>query len=133
VRTILLVDDEIGSIDVLAAALEDEGYRVFTAANGRRGIDRLAENKPDLVISDFMMPLMNGAAMASAMRDNPAYRDIPIIMTSAAPEAALRERFQGYQAFLRKPFRVADLLDAIASVLGESPKQEPGSAPTHES
>jgi CheY-like chemotaxis protein len=122
VRTILIVDDEVGGIDVLAGALEDEGFRVFTAANGRRGLERLAENKPDLVISDFMMPLMNGAAMAHAMRADPAYRDIPIIMTSAATESAVRERFDGYQAFLRKPFRVAALIDAIASVLREERK-----------
>lgn len=117
-RTILIVDDEFGSTDVLAAALEDEGYRVFTAPNGKRGLERLAENKPDLVLLDFMMPLMNGAQMAAAMRKDPAYRDIPIIMMSAVTEPAVRERFSDYRAFLRKPFSMAALLQAIHGLLG---------------
>ncbi len=117
-RTILVVDDEFGSIDVLAAVLEDEGYRVFTASNGKRGLERLAENKPDLVVLDFMMPLMNGAQMGAAMRADPAYRDIPIIMMSAVTEPAVRERFSGYRAFLRKPFNMAALLEAIQGLLG---------------
>lgn len=119
-RTVLVIDDEFGIADVLVAALEDEGYRVFTAANGRRGLERLAENRPDLVITDFMMPLMDGATMARTMRADPAYRDIPIIMMSAVPEAAVRERFDGYQGFLHKPFRVAAMLDLVASVLASA-------------
>lgn len=116
-RTVLVVDDEYGMVEVLVAALEDAGYRVLTAANGRRALERLEENKPDLVISDFMMPLMDGAALVQAMRSNPQYRDIPVIMMSAAPESALRARVDGYMAFLRKPFRVAALLERIASLL----------------
>jgi CheY-like chemotaxis protein len=116
VRTLLVVDDEFGTVEVLVAALEDAGYRVLTAANGRRGLERLEENKPDLVISDFMMPLMDGAAMVTAMRANPSFRDIPVIMMSAAPEAALRKHLNGYEAFLRKPFRIAALLDLVRAV-----------------
>jgi CheY-like chemotaxis protein len=117
VRTILIVDDEFGGSDVLAAALEDEGFRVFTAANGKRALERLGENRPDLVISDFMMPLMNGAQLGLAMRADPRYRDIPIIMVSAVAEDSVRERFSDYQAFLRKPFRISTLLEAIAALL----------------
>lgn len=120
-RTVLVVDDEFGTVEVLVAALEDAGYRVLTAANGRRALERLEENRPDLVISDFMMPLMDGAALVLAMRSNPAYRDIPIIMMSAAPESALRKRLDGYEAFLRKPFRVPALLERIVSILGPPP------------
>lgn len=120
-RTVLVVDDEFGTVEVLLAALEDTGYRVLTAANGRRGLEQIAENKPDLVISDFMMPLMDGAAMVTAMRADLSLRDIPVIMMSAAPEAALRKRLDGYEAFLRKPFRISALLDAIRSVFEDAP------------
>lgn len=116
-RTVLVVDDEFGTVEVLVAALEDEGYRVLTAANGRRALERLEENKPDLVISDFMMPLMDGAALVAAMRASPSYRDIPVIMMSAAPEAALRKHLDGYAAFLRKPFRMPVLLGIVRSTL----------------
>jgi len=116
VRTVLVVDDEFGTVEVLVAALEDAGYRVLTAANGRRALERLEENKPDLVISDFMMPLMDGAALVTAMRTNPSFRDIPVIMMSAAPEAALRKHLDGYEAFLRKPFRIPALLEIVRTV-----------------
>lgn len=120
-RTVLVVDDEFGTVEVLVAALEDEGYRVLTAANGRRGLERLEENKPDLVISDFMMPLMDGPTMVAAMRADPAFRGVPVIMMSAAPEDALRKHMDGYDAFLRKPFRIPALLQAVAAILARAP------------
>jgi len=121
VRTVLVVDDEFGTVEVLVAALEDAGFRVLTAPNGRRALERLEENKPDLVISDFMMPLMDGAAMVVAMRANPSFRDIPVVMMSAAPEAALRKHLDGYVAFLRKPFRIPSLLEIVRSVFERAP------------
>lgn len=120
-RTVLVVDDEFGTVEVLLAALADAGYQVFTAANGRRGLEQIAENKPDLVVSDFMMPLMDGAAMVTTMRANPSFRDIPVIMMSAVPEAALRKRLEGYEAFLRKPFRIPALLEIVRSILARAP------------
>lgn len=126
-RTVLVVDDEFGTVEVLVAALEDAGYRVLTAANGRRALERLEENKPDLVVSDFMMPLMDGAALVQAMRANPEYQHIPVIMMSAAPEAALRRHLDGYAAFLRKPFRVHALLQIIASIFDRAEPQQPQS------
>lgn len=124
-RTVLVVDDEFGTVEVLVAALEDAGYRVLTAANGRRALERLEENKPDLVVSDFMMPLMDGAALVEAIRSNPQFRDIPVIMMSAAPETALRKQVDGYEAFLRKPFRVPALLELIASLLNPPRSSSP--------
>lgn len=118
VRTILVVDDEFGVADVLAAALEDEGYRVVTAANGRQAIERVTEQRPDLIVSDFMMPVMDGPTMAHALRSD-GNKDIPIIMMSAMPEAAVRERFDGYFGFLRKPFRIHTVADLVAKALGE--------------
>ncbi len=117
-KTVLVVDDEFGIVSVLEALLEDAGYRVLTAANGRKGLERLAERRPDVAVLDFMMPLMDGAAMARAMREHRDWRDIPIVMMSAVTEASLRARFDGYDAFLRKPFRAEDLLSAIARLVG---------------
>jgi CheY-like chemotaxis protein len=117
VQTILVIDDELGAIEVLVAALEDEGYRVLSAGNGRHGLECLAANPVDLVIVDFMMPLLDGAGMATAMKANPALAAIPIIMMSAVGEELVRARFAGYTAFLRKPFRVAALIDLVHKVL----------------
>jgi CheY-like chemotaxis protein len=116
VRTILVVDDEFGVADVLAAALEDEGYRVVTAANGQQGIERVVEQRPDLIVTDFMMPVMDGPTMAAALQSD-GHKDIPIIMMSAMPEAAVRERFNGYFGFLRKPFRIHVVAEMVAKAL----------------
>ena len=118
-RTVLLVEDEFGIADVLASVLEDEGYRVVTAGNGRRGLEHLAEVKPDLVVLDFMMPVMDGAAMGRAIRGDPAHDGIPIIMMSALSETAVRAHFDGYTAFIRKPFRIPWLLDLVARTLDD--------------
>jgi CheY-like chemotaxis protein len=118
VQTILVVDDELGAIEVVATALEDEGYRVLSAANGRYGLEKLAEaGQVDLAVIDFMMPLLDGAAMGCAMKEDPALRKIPIIMMSAVGEPVVRERFDGYTAFLRKPFRISALIDTVRRVL----------------
>jgi CheY-like chemotaxis protein len=118
VQTILVVDDEFGVVEVLTAALEDEGYRVITAANGRHGLERLKEGLPDLVILDFMMPILDGSSMAKAMKADPSLAKIPIVMTSAVAEGALRERFDAYDAFLRKPFRADVLVKLLKNLLG---------------
>jgi CheY-like chemotaxis protein len=117
VQTILVVDDEFGATEVVTTALEDEGFRVLSAANGRHGLQRLGEGSVNLAVIDFMMPLLDGTSMARAMKENPAYAHIPIIMMSAVGEAVVRERFDGYTAFLRKPFRISALIDTVRRVL----------------
>jgi CheY-like chemotaxis protein len=119
VLTVLVVEDEFGVADVLVTALEDEGYRVLVAANGRQGMERLADTRPDLIVLDFMMPIMDGVAMGKAVRTNASLHDIPIVMTSAVSEIAVRERFGDFQAFLRKPFRIQELLDAVQGLIGK--------------
>jgi CheY-like chemotaxis protein len=117
VKTILLVEDEFGIAGALTLLLEDEGYRVFSAANGRQALARMADFTPDLIVTDFMMPLMDGAALGQALRDNPTWQNIPILMMSAVPETAVRERFDGYTAFLRKPFTMPGFFLLVTRLL----------------
>jgi CheY-like chemotaxis protein len=71
VATVLIVEDEFAIADLLEMALTDEGYRVLLAANGRQGLQRLAEGpRPDLVISDYMMPILDGTGLLQAMAGN---------------------------------------------------------------
>ena len=116
-KTILVVDDEIANAEVLSLILEEEGYRVFCAANGRHGLDRVAEVQPHLVVIDFMMPLMNGAEIGRTLRHGAATRDIRIVMNSSLPEAAVREHFNGYDAYLQKPYNIDVALDIIRRLL----------------
>src|SRR5947207_6597901 len=94
--TVLIVEDEFAIADLLEMALSDEGHQVLTAANGRQGLERLAEGpSPDLVISDYMMPILDGPGLLRAMRDIEGQRDIPCIVMSSMPEASVREHIGG--------------------------------------
>jgi DNA-binding response OmpR family regulator len=119
VLTILVVEDEFGVADVVVTALEDEGYRVLVAANGRQGMERLMDTTPDLIILDFMMPIMDGAAMGKSVRARDGLANLPIIMTSAVSEGAVKDRFADFQAFLRKPFRIGELLETVEQLIGK--------------
>ena len=116
--TVLVVDDEFGIVDVVETILADEGYRVLTASNGKQGLVRLSEEKPDVILLDFMMPILGGGDMLRAMAAEPAYQRIPVIMMSSLREEAVAERCKGYAGFLHKPFRVAAVLSTVARVLG---------------
>lgn len=115
--TVLIVDDEFGVAEVLELILEDEGYRVVSAANGRQGLERLREETPDLVLLDFMMPILDGPGTLNAIRGDPSFARTPVVMMSSMDEVTVRERCERYQSFLRKPFRVADVIMAISKAL----------------
>ena len=117
--TVLVVDDEPLIAMALEAMLEDAGHRVATAANGRQGLERLAEApRPDLVLLDMMMPVMNGPAMLAAMAADPGLRGIPVVVLSSLPEEAIRARVEGVAAILLKPCTAEQVLEAIARALG---------------
>ena len=116
-KTILVVEDEFGLAEGLLAVLSEEGYRPVLARDGKQGLDRFREDLPDLLLVDFMMPVMNGAEMIREIRKDPAHKDLPIILMSAAHEAILRRYYDGYNAYLKKPFETADLLALIRSLL----------------
>lgn len=116
-RTVLVVDDEFGVAEVLEAVLQDEGLRVVTAVNGRQGLERAAEAQPDLIMLDVMMPIMGGAAMLAALRADPRFGRVPVILMSSLEEATARETCSGFQAFLRKPFRIAEMLALLEQVV----------------
>jgi len=117
VATILVVDDEFGIGELLEALLQDDGHRVFTAMNGRHALERMAEATPDLVISDLMMPVMDGANLLRAIRDNAEYKAVPFMLMCALPESSIADRIQGYDAFLRKPFKLAEMSGLVTDLL----------------
>jgi CheY-like chemotaxis protein len=120
--TVLVVDDEALIAMALEAALEDAGYEVMTAANGRQGLERLAEARADIVLLDMMMPVMNGPAMLKAMAADPGLRNIPVIVLSSLPEPTIRAQADGVAAILRKPYTADQVLDAIRQILDGADK-----------
>ena len=108
--TVLVVEDEFGVADLIEAVLEDEGYRVLIAANGKQGLELLSRERPDLIFLDYMMPVMDGAGMLRGIVDDPSLRDIPVVLMSSLPEATVAERCSGYASFMRKPFKITDVV-----------------------
>lgn len=111
--TVLVVDDEFGIGETLHAVLGDFGHRVLLALNGREALQRLAEEPVDLILSDYMMPVMDGAALLAAVRANPRYRAIPFVVICALPQTLLRGTLEGYDDFLQKPFRMIQIVDLV--------------------
>jgi len=114
VAVVLVVDDEFGVANLLEDVLRDEGHRVLTASNGRQALECIAAERPDLIFTDYMMPVMDAAAMLSTIAANPDLASIPIVLMSSLPEVAVAERCNGYAAFIRKPFRIFDVVDLMA-------------------
>ncbi len=115
----LVVDDEFGVAEVLETLLTEEGYRVMTASNGRQALARLAEMRPDAVLLDYMMPLLDGVGVLRAIQANSALAGLPVVVMSSLPESAVQERFTGHAAFLRKPFRISEVLATLTRVLSQ--------------
>jgi CheY-like chemotaxis protein len=113
---ILVVEDEPGTRQALEMLLDLEGYAVAVAANGRQGLDALAGSDFDLVITDHMMPLMDGLTFLSQVRKDARLQGLPVIMVSASPRppdsvVALMD------AFVAKPFEIPTLLRLIERLL----------------
>ncbi len=116
-KIILIVDDEFGILEVLEFILGDAGFTVVSALNGREAMKCLKEAKPDLVLIDFMMPILDGGGVIKAIRSDDRLRDIPVILASALPEQIIKERCDGFNTFLRKPYKTERLLEEISKLL----------------
>lgn len=115
--SILIVEDEYGLAELLRDVLTELGYQVTLATNGRIALDVLAERDIHLVLTDSMMPVMDGPELARAMRTDERHREIPIIMMTSL-RTAVPSTPGLFEAVLAKPFTPADLmkiLDRFAS------------------
>ena len=106
---VLVVEDDSAVRSLLRDVLELLGCAVQLAANGREALEHLQQVRPDLVLLDFMMPIMDGRAFAAAVRRDGRTVDLPIVLMSAAPEAAQVSGEIRAQALLRKPFDLDEL------------------------
>jgi len=111
--TILVIDDDDDIREVLATVLDEAGFRVVTAANGREGLERLREDpQPDVILLDLMMPEMDGYQFRAEQQRDPALRAIPTLIVTAGTVTSRVEAL-GAEAILRKPVGLRRLVDTI--------------------
>ena len=115
-QSVLIVDDEFGLADITAELLREAGYEVRLAINGQLGLDSLAAHPADLVLTDLMMPVMDGPEMIRQMRADPRFAAIPTILMTALPEAVPNDVAQ-YDVLLIKPFSLVEILDLVRRLL----------------
>lgn len=106
-RTILIVEDEAPLRELLAALVEDSGYRALQAIHGREALALIEQERPELVLSDVMMPVLNGAELCRIVKAQPSTASIPVILMSAAGPAIADGA--GADAFVDKPFDLGEL------------------------
>jgi CheY-like chemotaxis protein len=116
-KSILIVDDEFGLAEMLREMLRDAGFDVTLAINGRLALEILQEGNVDVVLTDMMMPVMDGAELAAAMRSDDKHRHTPIIMMTSLPTPRPQPAERLFDAVLRKPFTPDLLLETLARCL----------------
>ena len=115
-RNILLIEDEVDIRNILKDVLEWEGYCVYTASNGKEGMEILPEiPAPCLILLDLMMPVMNGWEFADALETDRAYADIPIVTLSAFSDPEKRIRAAGS---IKKPVDLDALFTLVRKHCG---------------
>jgi len=119
-RRVLIVDDEIFIVKALAMKFTNSNFTVATARNGREALDRIREEKPDLVITDFQMPVMNGLEFVRVLRSGEETRSIPIVMLTARGQGIGDEGAEppGIDAFMSKPFSPREMVARAAALIG---------------
>jgi len=121
-KKILLVDDSATVLMMERMILAAERFEIVTASNGLEGQEKARSERPDLILMDIVMPQVNGIQACKALRDDPATRDIPIILVTTRGESDSME--QGYESgcndYVTKPVNSAELLSKVRNLLGSA-------------
>ena len=116
---VLVIDDNKINRAVVVSYLEQLGFEIDEASNGKLGLEKVESIKPDLILMDLVMPVMDGFETTQALRNNPQFKDLPIIAISANAmfEAQLSSYRMGCNAFLSKPIDLKLLIKSIAQLI----------------
>ncbi len=118
-RKVLVADDEIHIVHVVAIKLRNNGFEVISAANGAEAFELAREEKPDIIVTDFQMPVMTGLQLVEKLRQCEQTKDIPVIMLTARGFAIEDRQKKDLQIseLLSKPFSPKELLRSIEDIL----------------
>lgn len=130
-RRVLLVDDEPSIIKVVGKRLEVAGYEVLIAMDGQEGLTKAKLGRPDVIVLDLMMPKLNGFEVCAALKQDPQFQHIPVIIFTGKGRGMDEQlcRECGANAYLTKPHRPEELIEQIeallANVLPQTPQENP--------
>jgi CheY-like chemotaxis protein len=121
-RTVLIIDDERGFCDVVSVILESQGYQVQQAHEANDAFGLLAQTQPDLILTDLMMPEIDGLSLVRRLRETPSWAEIPVVMVSAHSEPEIQESAMaaGADGFIAKPFSASELRATVRSYFVEN-------------
>jgi len=120
-KKIMIVDDEEGIIELLTAILEEEGYEVITAMDGKECLEKLKKVKPDLILLDMMMPGMSGREVCEKIRKNPKTKNLKIVFLTVARFSEMGKdvlKKLNVLDYITKPFDNKDLIRRIKNIVG---------------
>jgi two-component system chemotaxis response regulator CheY len=127
VGPVLLVDDDRDIREAMAELLQAEGYECILARHGAEALELMTQQTPSLLIIDLLMPVMNGVELIARLREDPRWRDLPVIVTTAAGDRIIGVDLETLGVpVLRKPLDVGSLAQALA--LRTGPTAEPPEA-----
>ncbi|MEB3178159.1 MAG: response regulator [Nostocaceae cyanobacterium] len=116
--TILIVEDSLSEMELMSHYLKESGYNVIQARGAKEALERALELKPDLIVTDVVMPGMSGFELCRSLKKNPATAKLPIVICSSKNQEIDRlwGMRQGADAYLTKPYTREQLLRAIKAV-----------------
>ncbi|HEY3280820.1 MAG TPA: response regulator [Armatimonadota bacterium] len=127
-KKILAVDDQVHIVRLVQINLERHGYQVATAYDGEEALQKVKQERPDLIVCDVMMPRKDGFEVLRELKADPTTRDIPVIMLTAKAQDAdvFKGWASGVDCYLTKPFNPGELISFVKRVL-ESQDTDEGS------
>ena len=119
---VLVVDDEVYILHILDFILGAENYDVITAMNGEQALEKVREEKPDLIVLDIMMPKLDGYETCRLIKSDPKTKAIPVILLTAKGREVDQKlgREVGASDYITKPFSPSKLIDRVQSILSAS-------------
>lgn len=121
---ILVIEDDLDMIETLKITLESKDYDVVSATDGKEGLEKVASEKPDLIILDVMMPVMDGFSACEKLKSHPEYREIPVILLTAVGQHIQDTNYpldgvlkSDAEEYLEKPFKPEELIETVEKML----------------
>ncbi|MDQ6796934.1 MAG: response regulator [Actinomycetota bacterium] len=121
---VLVIDDDPVILELLRINFEIEGFDVISASDGQEGLDRAGTDHPDVILSDIMMPRLDGLQLLTRLKSDPATAKVPVVLLSAKAQRAEVDQglALGADDYVTKPFDPLELLDRVNAALAKRPR-----------